>query len=225
MRMLVLLIPALAVAAPIFEQVAGDYRVEVSRRPSGWFDPLFDVVFDGPSGAFQYIIRSEVISQVILGSRGVLALAGEDTSNEWVTLITYGEAPRPPWQPLGRLPVDVCFDHFMQLRGCVLRDHNWMPAIYIQNERLYAEMKAHFKVQLPGFPPTYSFPAYQYTYDYGVEMGAAAIPEPATLGLLSLGLALCLLSRARNRCVLLAWTSSADSGTCNAGKRGPKRSR
>lgn len=169
----------LAMAGTLFQQEAGEYRIDISPYlgPGG---ANHDIAFTGPDGTKHFLMRMDVIDYAVLGSAGVAAIAGSETADEFIFVLRYADTPVLPWHFLGateNLPVYTCFDRFRF--ACLDRDYTWVPVPYIQGGRLLAEMRS--LLWEPGDLSTARL--VQYTHDYGITMGEAAIPEPPTFGL------------------------------------------
>lgn len=221
MKLLLVLIPALAVAAPLYQLEAGLYKAEISPANIPPFGgPPFLVSFSGPNGTFTYSFRTYVFTSVILGSEGVLAISGGNLG-AWAGIVRYGQAS----DHVESLTINPCFDHYGHACFGGGGHFEWAPLLYIQYGRLFGEMRAYLASQF-GDPPVYGLPVIdiQYTHDYGIQMGTAAIPEPATFGLLLLGLGAIArrsfrLSRITNRCMIPTWTCWAPSEISGAAAR------
>lgn len=166
-------------AAPLLHQQAGEYEVQITSL--GAVFPNYDLAFDGPSGTKHFAIHLDSLQDVVLGSRGVVAISGAFT-NELLMVIRYDDAPVSPLHVAQQLSLDIGIPYPPGLD----RTYRWVPIPYIQYEQLFAQLRG----EGPGFPGSVLF-----THNYGIEMGVQAIPEPVSVGLFAIGCGLVWISR------------------------------
>lgn len=160
-----------------FTAQAGEYQITVVEDNSA--PPIsHSLVFDGPDGPKTFSLPfANGLDHLVLGSLGRVAAFGSYLD---AVLYVIDYHASPPFT----LIAPAFFDY---PQGYGPPPQIFVPTPYIQYERLFVQTVGNYQLQ---FPPAPSF--ITFTYDTGIEMGTAAIPEPGYLvpvGLALLGFA------------------------------------
>lgn len=167
-RFLLALLPVACHAAITFPftATAGEFSISVIEATS---PPFYShsLVFDGPDGSKVFALPfPNGLDHLVLGSLGRLAAFGSHLDAALYVVDYYTS---PPFTLIA--PALFEYPH-----GYGPPPQVFVPVPYIQYGRLFLEMQADYLFQFPPAPPSVAF-----TYDTGIEMGSAAIPEPRFL--------------------------------------------